>query len=314
LNLAMPRVSVIIPAFNRTHTLERALASVRAQNWPDPQVILGDDASTDGTPELARALWPGIEVVILPQNRGAAAARNAALTRATGDYLAFLDSDDEWLPGKLAAQVEFLQNHPDVGVCATGHLFRRADGVERTVKGATSTDWARTLLAAQPFHGASTPVVRRTAWEAVGGQDEDLRVLEDWDWMLRLARAFPLHVLPEAQARIHENRPSNPGFTLAATRRFLQKHETALRELPRREARRIASQHWENAGRNQILHGRCKAGASCFWRSFLLAPTRQPALPAAFPLLLWDGMTGRHDLARLLARRSGATWFAPGCV
>lgn len=307
----MPQVSVIIPAYNRAHTLARALASVRAQKWPDLQVILGDDASTDGTPERARELWPDVVIASLPENRGAASARNAALALAEGKYLAFLDSDDEWLPGKLAAQVSFLENNADAGVCATGHIFRRADGMERTIPGPSSPNWARTLLSAQPFHGASTPVVRRSAWQTVGGQDEELRVLEDWDWMLRLANAFSLHVLPDPLTRIHENRPSHPGHTLAATHRFLQKHAEALAALPEKEARRITAQHWENAGRNQILHGRRQTGTGCLWRAIRLAPLRNPLLPAALPLLFWDNLTQSHTTARILSQRSGTTWSPP---
>jgi glycosyltransferase involved in cell wall biosynthesis len=308
----MPSISVILPVYNRAHTIERALASLQLQKERgDLQVILGDDASTDGTAERARALWPELEIARLAHNQGAAAARNAALQLARGDYLAFLDSDDEWLPGKLEAQIGYLEKHPTVGVCASGHLFRRTDGRERVVPGAQSDNWALTLLSAQPFHGASTPVVRRSAWEQVGGQDEALRVLEDWDWMLRLARAFPLHVLPEPLVRIHENRPSNPDYTLAATHQFLRKHVAALADLPRSQARRIASQHWENAARNQILHGRRATGALCLWQSFHLAPTRNPALPAAFPLLLWDTLTNHQTLPRLLAHRSGSTWHPP---
>jgi glycosyltransferase involved in cell wall biosynthesis len=298
-------VSVIIPAYNRAHCLARALGSIRQQGLASCEILLGDDASTDETIAVARREWPEVRVFSLPENRGAAAARNAALPHAQGQWIAFLDSDDEWLPGKLAAQLSYLRDHPGVGVCACGHELILRDGSgSRLFPGHNPADWPRALARAQSFHGASTPVIRADVLARVGGQDESLRVLEDWDWMLRAAACTPIHVLPEIHTRIYENQPSQGCFTREATVRFLAKHRAEFSRYGWKEHREIESQQWENAARNAFLHRENGIGLQLLSRSLLLAPWRNPLSAAAFPVAAWDMLTRRADLPRLLHRRA----------
>jgi len=301
----MPRLSIVIPVFNRAHCIQRALESVRSQGLSDFELIIGDDASTDGTWELIRSRFPEARLARLETNCGAAAARNAALRLSTGGYLAFLDSDDEWLPGKLEAQLAFLETHPDVAACATSHVYELRDGRRRNVIVKNPMDWSVALQSGQAFHGASTPVVRRSVLESVGLQDESLRVLEDWDWMLRIAQKHNIHVLPEPLALIHENSPSNADFTLLATERFLAKHDRAFASRGQAHRQMIVSQHWENAARCFFRHSRNSEGCRCLWRSIRSAPARNASLPLAFPVALLDGFLGTCFLRRLLAARSG---------
>jgi glycosyltransferase involved in cell wall biosynthesis len=244
-------------------------------------------------------------VVVLEKNSGAAAARNAAMRLAGGEFLAFLDSDDEWLPGKIAAQVDFLRARPEVLACASGHVFKRRDGRERRVVVENTGDWCRRLQGRQPFHGASTPVVRRSVLDSVGLQDEGLRVLEDWDWMLRIARAGELHVLPEALAVVHENGPSDADHTLNSTKRFLKKHGKDFLRYGRGHRNTVVAQHWENAARSFFRHGREREGCVALARSLAAAPGRNPVMAAAFPLALVDGACGTRLLRRVLAARGG---------
>jgi glycosyltransferase involved in cell wall biosynthesis len=301
----MARASVIIPAYNRAHCIARALESVRAQGVRDLEVLIGDDASTDGTVEVARGVFSDLMAVRLERNSGAAAARNAALGVATGEFMAFLDSDDEWRPGKLAAQLGFLEKHPEVAACATSHVFCRRDGLRREVVVGNGGDWSRRLQAGQPFHGASTPVVRRAVLESVGFQDESLRVLEDWDWMLRIAQRHRIHVLPEQLAVIHENGPSDADHTLISTKRFLEKHDGEFLAFGAEYCRRVVSQHWENAARSFFRHGRNREGMGCVARSLAVAPRRNPTLVAAFPLAFVDALAGTQFLRRVLRARGG---------
>lgn len=119
---AMPRVSVIVPAFNAAATIVETLQSVIEQTYDDWEVIVGDDHSTDGTADLARSVSPRIAVVTAAVNRGPAAARNLAIEHAAGELLAFLDADDRWLPRYLESQVGAFdreqRRHGDVGVVA----------------------------------------------------------------------------------------------------------------------------------------------------------------------------------------------------
>ena len=301
----MAILSIIIPAYNRAHCIARALESVRAQPLGDFELVLGDDASSDGTWEVVRREFPEAKLARLEVNSGAAAARNAALRVATGEFLAFLDSDDEWLPGKIPAQLAFLEKHPDVAVCASSHIFCRRDGMRREVLVDNMGDWSRRLQVGQPFHGASTPVVRRAVLESVGLQDESLRVLEDWDWMLRITQRHRIHVLPEPLAVIHENGPSDADFTKLSTERFLEKHDGEFLVFGTEHRRRVVSQHWENAARSFFRHGRNREGMGCLGKSLAVAPGRNPALAAAFLLACADGVLGTRMLRRVLRARGG---------
>ena len=297
-------ISVIIPVYNRAHCITRALESVKAQGIQDLEVILGDDASTDPTLELAKSILPDVKVARLPSNQGASAARNAALKLAKGDMIAFLDSDDEWGPGKLASQISFLEEQPEVGLCGSGHLLMSRDGEPIPYAGRNPLDWRRELHIAESFHGASTSVVRREVLESVGTFDERLRVLEDWDWLLRISQQYPIHVLPEQLAIIHENNPSDADQTAISLEYFVSKHRAEFRIYGDRHAANAISQHYENAARTFFRHGRTGEGSSLLWKSWIEAPLRNPRMLAAFPLAACDVLLGTKMLSGIVAGRS----------
>ncbi len=299
-------LSVIIPTFNRSHCIGRALKSVAMQQCGDLEVVIGDDASTDDTIAKALGIMPEVRIARLVINRGAASARNAAMKVASGEFLAFLDSDDEWLPGKLECQLAYLRDHPDVAVCATGHLLQTRQGTRVEFPGGNE-NWRRELHFAQSFHGASTPLVRHAVLESVGFQDEKLRVLEDWDWMLRIAQQYPIHVLPQMLSVIHENHPSDPDHTIRSMEYFLLKHREEFLREGSSHAQRVISQHEENTARTLLRHGREREGIAMLWRSWRHAPLRNPALLAAFPLAAVDRIAGTKILPNVLARRAQIT-------
>ena len=297
-------ISVIIPTNHRAHCIGRAQASVKQQGIEGLEVINCDDAATDNTLAIVKALMPSVRFIKLGFNQGAAAARNSALKLAQGDLIAFLDSDDEWLPGKLEKQIAFLCEHPEVGLCGSGHILACKDGSRVEFPGKNPLDWRRSLHGAQSFHGASTPLMRREVLEKVGFLDEKLRVLEDWDWMLRISREFRIHVLPEMLTIIHENNPSNPDHTMRSTEYFLCKHREEFLHYGEAHARRMISQHYENAARNLYRHNRAGEGSRMLWKSVANAPLRNPACLAAFPLAGIDSIFGSKFLPKVLARRN----------
>ena len=129
----MPRVSVVIPAYNAEAVIADSIGSVLAQTYDDWELIVGDDGSTDATAERARALSPRVQVTRAERNGGPAAARNTALERATGELIAFLDADDWWQPDFLERQVarydaETAAGGPPVGIVACDARIRLPDG------------------------------------------------------------------------------------------------------------------------------------------------------------------------------------------
>ncbi|HEX8784945.1 MAG TPA: glycosyltransferase [Telluria sp.] len=196
--------SVIIPAYNAAGTIVRALDSVRAQTGVGVEVIVIDDASADRTVEVVKnAIQEGenIRLVRLPKNSGASAARNAGIREARGRYLAFLDADDVWLPGKLARQVAAIEADPDITLVSCNSQMTSVSGtalkeghVNRPP--VAGRDAWKTLLV---YNFLPTPtILTRTALvRELGGFDEALAVGEDLDLWIKLAIRGKIAVLPE---------------------------------------------------------------------------------------------------------------------
>jgi glycosyltransferase involved in cell wall biosynthesis len=298
-----PTVSVIVPVYNRARLIGRALESVRLQTYRDFEVVLGDDASTDDTVAVAQQDWPELKVARLGVNRGASSARNAAIRESRGRFLAFLDSDDEWLPEKLRVQMDYLQRHPEVAVCACAYRKQWRDGRTMLVPAPHPADLTKALHSALDFHGASTPVVRREVLDEVGYQDEDMRILEDWDWMLRISQRHRIEVLDEPLAIIHENNPSPPDRMRDSTVIFLAKHDADFRRYGAAHRCRVISQQWENSAFNMFEHGRAGEAVRLLLRSLRHAPLRNPSSVVLVPLGAIDAVAGTGFAKKLLAWR-----------
>ena len=122
-----PRVSVVIPSFNRAGMIEEAIGSVLAQTYENFELIVIDDGSTDNTP-LVLENYGNRVLSYRQRNGGVSAARNKGIESATGSLIAFLDSDDLWLPEKLACQVDFFDTHPDAMICQTEETWIKKSG------------------------------------------------------------------------------------------------------------------------------------------------------------------------------------------
>jgi len=204
---AVPLVSVVVPCFDAADTIERAIRSARGQTHPAVELIAVDDASGDDTLARLEALsGDDLRVLALERNVGAAEARNRGLALARGDYVAFLDADDEWLPDKLRIQVEALERDPTLVLSTCDSILVGVDG--STIRHHDTTDTAsgpeawRTLLRGN-FVPTPTVVARRSALEAVGGFDADLALGEDYDVWLKLSARGGFHVHPEVLLRIY---------------------------------------------------------------------------------------------------------------
>jgi glycosyltransferase involved in cell wall biosynthesis len=201
------RVAVIIPVYNREESVLRAVDSVIQQSFADFELLVVDDGSTDRTVAaiVAGCRDPRLRVLRHSTNQGAAAARNTAIRATQAEFVAFLDSDDEWVADKLERQIDCLKTAPpDVLLCCTGYWsvrMRSNEVLTRVPKMGKS--WRHTLHGGCNLSPGSTALVRRQAFEMHGLFDEQLRRLEDWDWLLRYTAQHDLIVMNEPLARIH---------------------------------------------------------------------------------------------------------------
>ncbi|MDX1708099.1 MAG: glycosyltransferase [Desulfobacterales bacterium] len=190
-----PLVSVIIPTYNRDWIVGEAIDSALAQDFSNYELIVVDDGSDDRTPQILAAYGDKITVLRQP-NRGVSAARNRGVAAAAGSLIAFLDSDDLWLPHKLSAQVRFFADHPDAVINQTQERWVR-NGVRVNPKkrhlkfSGMIFDRSLALCLVSP----SAVMIKKSLLDTVGGFDEDLPACEDYDLWLRISRQYPVHLI-----------------------------------------------------------------------------------------------------------------------
>jgi glycosyltransferase involved in cell wall biosynthesis len=185
-------ISVIIPTYNRETLIGRALDSVLAQNSPPTEVIVVDDGSTDSSAALIRGKYPGVNYNY-QENQGVSSARNAGIAIARCEWLALLDSDDEWLPAKLAAQSAALSRNPGYRICHTDEIWiRRNQRVNPMHKHAKSGGWIYEKCLPLCAISPSSVLIHRSVFADVGGFDEQLPACEDYDLWLRICASYPV--------------------------------------------------------------------------------------------------------------------------
>lgn len=224
------KLSIIIPAYNRKHLLPRALSVLTADFCAqfDAEIIVVDDASSDGTEIFIRASYPYVTYIKHDMNKGAAAARNSGIRQAKGKYVAFLDSDDEWLPSKIKHQLGLLeteqQKNLKIRVGFTAYTLVYPNHREQLVEYKKPVDWFAFFLKGCFISPGTTLVVDRSVYDEIGYYDETLKRLEDWDWLLRYSQSYECLFTNENLARIYLRAShADPLVIQGALERLVQK-------------------------------------------------------------------------------------------
>lgn len=298
--MSEPLVTVVIPTRNRADRIAGAVGSVLGQNYRRLELVVVDDASTDGTGDLLASLAADesrLRVLRNPHRQGASAARNLGAHHGSGELLAFLDDDCRWKPDKLAAQLPHLDTTH--GAVYTRQAIRTPDGgwiVEGRPRRAA--DESRTLLRGN-FIGPSTLVLRRDLFDALGGFDAELSRLQDWDLILGLTRytrfAFVDDVLVTGEAvagGISSDRPA----LLDSAHRMLEKHAPESTPAARSEL-------LYGVGKALLAEGLTTEARGLFRRAIATTPTSSLGW---FGLAASVGGAGPARLARALRRRVAA--------
>jgi len=193
--LNKPLVSVIIPTYNRGWIVKEAIDSVLDQDFTDYELIVVDDGSDDNTPEIL-AGYGGVITILHQSNKGVSSARNCGVAAASGQLIAFLDSDDLWLPGKLSTQVKFFKDHPDAVINQTQERWIRK-GVRVNPKqrhhkfSGMIFEHSLALCLVSP----SAVMIKKSLFDEVGGFDEHFQACEDYDLWLRVSCRYPVHLI-----------------------------------------------------------------------------------------------------------------------
>jgi glycosyltransferase involved in cell wall biosynthesis len=270
-------ISVIIPTHNRGQLIERAICSVLQQTYKDLELIIVDDGSTDNTREVVEKYTDDrIRYIACPRRGGAAAARNRGIAEARGEYIAFLDSDDEWLSNKLEEEIRVLEGLPEeYGVVYSGGWVyqknRERKYIPYATQGARSGDLKEIILRT----GLICPpgaIVKKKCFDRVGLFDESMPAIEDWEFWIRVSKSYYFHYLQKPlwnyYLKASGSLSSNEGALLKALNYIYKKHYDEISRFRYIEAKYL---FW--IGNLLIKNGQIREGRRYLVKSFILRPT-----------------------------------------
>jgi glycosyltransferase involved in cell wall biosynthesis len=248
-----PEVSIIIPTHNRLYNLKEAVDSIHKQTLKNYEIIRVDDASTDGTNEWVRSRCSDAKIIQLKENRGAAGARNEALKVATGEYIAFLDSDDIWLPEYLEAQTSSLKKNPKavISICDAYDVKRGRRRLHKADIFSQGKDPILVLLLMESILTISCVVVNNKGMLDGSLMNETLRICEDREWYLRILLKSGGTVV-RVPTPLVERRIMKEGLTRSHMRWWA------------RDAQKLLKLFYSQKGSNKYLS--IKKEAEAFWR------------------------------------------------
>lgn len=272
LNDSKPLVSVVIPTYNRAYCLKKSLNSVLKQSYQNLEVIVVDDASTDDTESTVLSIDdPRISYIKLPENKGANYARNVGIKASVGSFVAFQDSDDEWLCEKIEEQVSrFRQLDVSYGVIYTGFFRMNGNVVDYTPAHINSSSVFESLLG-RNFITTQSILVKRKCFDDVGLFDESLRRFQDWEILIRLSKEYKFYGIDKPYVVAYhtdESISSNDDLLFGALSYIYKKHLSDIREFGK-EA--IFLEKLANAC---VVNGKFSEAISWYVKSLSIEPFR----------------------------------------
>jgi glycosyltransferase involved in cell wall biosynthesis len=223
-------VSIILPTFNRLQYLPEAIASIFAQTYENWELLISDDGSDAATRAYLATLHdpPRVRVIEQPHTGKPAVARNAAMRQATGEYVAFMDSDDVWMPEKLSTQIASLRARAGCSWSQTKFTLVHADGRSSREMAAADGWILGRLLRTETVIALPSVIASRALLESVGGFDEDLTLCEDYDLWLRLAAHSPIDAIDQPLTLVRRH-GEHYGDSVTAFRDSIRVHDKVLR-------------------------------------------------------------------------------------
>jgi glycosyltransferase involved in cell wall biosynthesis len=273
LDESSPFVSIVIPTYNRARLLRRAVQSILNQTYQNFEIIIVDDCSNDNTENVVKS-FPDerIRYIRHEKNKGAVVARNGGIKAARGEYIAFQDSDDEWLPEKLEKQMKAFENGPpNLGVVYTS--FWLIDGSTKTYSPPsyvkrTEGEIHDALLEVN-FIGTPTVVVKKECFEKAG-LFKSLPRLQEWDLWIRISEHYSFSHVNEPLVNAYLQPDSisrNTNAFIIARKYILEKYFEEISKKPK-----ILRRHYFEIGTLHCLNGEIEAGRSYFFKAIRINP------------------------------------------
>jgi glycosyltransferase involved in cell wall biosynthesis len=306
----MPKVSVIIPTYNRAQLISRTINSVLVQTFKDFEILVVDDASTDHTRQVVKQIEDRrIRFISHQKNRGGSAARNTGIKASKGEYIGFLDDDDEWLPEKLEKQVEVLQRSAnDVVVIYSACYFvsgRNNTVLTKTVpfyRGYLYRDLLRRNILPSP-----TPLIKKDCFSKAGLFDETLPSCQDWDMWIRISKYYKFDFVPNVLAKtyVHGKQIStNLNAKIVARERLIDKYREDLIKDPA-----ILAFLLRRLGVLCCLSDNSKKALSYFLRSLKLIPIQKGCYAHILLTLLAPKWHNKYLRKNYVSTLDGITLF-----
>jgi glycosyltransferase involved in cell wall biosynthesis len=274
-----PIASVVMPAYNTASWVHEAIQSVVSQTFTDWELVVVDDGSTDGTGDVTLSIKDGRIRIIRQNHLGTAAARNAAIEATSGQYVAFLDSDDLWLPTMLEQHVRVLDHRPEVDLafCWSAIIDEAGVTTRHMLKAAAGPTSFEDILTTGAISNGSCVVVRRQALEGAGPFDTNLRAATDFDMWLRIAllRADNVWCVPEALTKYRRRMGQATKDWRAAhlhTNEVVLKMRRAAQAIPGGVWRRAEATNFRSFAFMAYESGECGSAAGLLVRAVARAP------------------------------------------
>ena len=274
-----PTVSVIIPTYNRAHLISRAIKSVLNQTYQDFEVIVVDDGSTDNTEEVIKEFQKKderIKYVRHEKNKGGSAARNTGIKAAKGKYIAFLDSDDEWLPEKLEKQMKVFENAPaKVGVVYTD-MWRTMRNKRKYYFSSPMITPEDGIIYKQALDykvmniGIQTAVIKREVFEKVGMFDEKFPRFIDLEFFIRISKHYYFYHLGEPLVNYFDadkGISANTKALITARKLILEKYFKDIKE-----DKKVLAKHYLGIAAALCINGEIEDGEIYFAKAFKAYP------------------------------------------
>ena len=273
-----PLISVIIPTYNRSVTLGTAIQSVLNQTYQNFELIIIDDGSLDDTCKVISTFSDQrIRYIKHTLNQGAPAARNTGIKKSKGKYIAFLDSDDRWLPEKLKVQLQFLQNHIEFTSCSSGsYRFQKGKGFVAAYPVQKETELLKHIL--------------KGIGLSLGSFDENFPRHEDWDWIIRYLKFYDHYVIQQPLAEINPSRGVSPEKIEKANLMIFSKHKRDFYGYGKFYGRKVEALRWNEVAQAYFSLRNTKMGIKYLHKALLRYPLQRPRVF----FMLFDSIFGTH--------------------